>query len=136
MLSSNRRWIVFKFPVLQLFSSIGGVCSRKPMASDRSDGPLGSLSVGHDGERYFAESESWVLGIGAGAADEGNRIVFFDPPLAGMQLDPRTIDGEPVLFFNADQRTYEFRRSSAAAHTRSACRRQVDLSRRAADSND
>jgi CubicO group peptidase (beta-lactamase class C family) len=97
---------------------------------------LGSLSIGHDGERYFAESESWVLGIGAGAADEGNRIVFIDPPLAGMQLDPRTIDGKPVLFFNADQRTYEFRRSSSAAHTRSACRRQVDLSRRAADSND
>jgi CubicO group peptidase (beta-lactamase class C family) len=105
-------------------------------AGSYHDPELGSLSIGHDGERYFAESESWVLGIGARAADEGNRIVFIDPPLAGMQLDPRTIDGKPVLFFNADQRTYEFRRSSAAAHTRSARRRQGDLSRRAADSND
>jgi CubicO group peptidase (beta-lactamase class C family) len=96
---------------------------------------LGSLAIGHDGERYFAVSESWVLGIGARVEHEGDAIVFIDPPLAGMRLDPRTIDGEPVLLFNADQTTYAFRRSSADTHRYSARGIQISLNRRATDSN-
>jgi CubicO group peptidase (beta-lactamase class C family) len=96
---------------------------------------LGSLAIGHDGERYFAASESWVLGVGARVEHEGDAIVFIDPPLAGMRLDPRTVDGEPALFFNADQTTYAFRRSSADTHRHSARGIQISLNRRATDSN-
>jgi hypothetical protein len=96
---------------------------------------LGSLAIGHDGARYFAASESWVLGIGARVEHAGDAVVFIDPPLAGMQLDPRTIDGEPALFFDADQTTYAFRRSSADPHARSARGTQISLNRSATDSN-
>jgi hypothetical protein len=96
---------------------------------------LGSLAIGHDGERYFAASESWVLGVGARVEHEGDAIVFIDPPLAGMRLDPRTVDGEPALFFPADQTTYAFRRSSADTHRHSARGIQISLNRRATDSN-